>query len=64
MSVIFPEANISRDSLKKIVSVCKEKRGKVKMHSTALYSDTLGHNASYKEMMEHNAHTLWTAWTH
>jgi manganese/zinc/iron transport system substrate-binding protein len=63
VSVIFPEANIGKDSLKKIAAVCKEKRCAVKIASPALYSDTLGAK-SYQEMMEHNANTLWAAWMH
>ncbi len=61
VEVMFSEANVSRDSLKKIFSVCTEKKRKVKIAKTPLYSDTLG-DSTYQEMMEHNANTLYTAW--
>ncbi|MGH7889786.1 MAG: metal ABC transporter solute-binding protein, Zn/Mn family [Thermodesulfobacteriota bacterium] len=60
--VIFPESNISRDSLKKILSVCKEKGMKVDIAENALYSDSLGATENYQTMMEHNAHVLCEAW--
>jgi manganese/zinc/iron transport system substrate-binding protein len=65
--VIFPEANISQDSIKKILSVCKEKGMSVVLSSRFLYSDTLPENksdstATYQTMMEHNAHALYEAW--
>lgn len=62
ISVIFPEANISQDSLKKIISVCKEKGMNVTIASASLYSDTLGASATYQAMMEHNVNTLYEAW--
>jgi len=62
ISVIFPECNISQDSLKKIISVCKEKGMKVTIASASLSSDTLGTSDSYQSMMEHNVNTLYEAW--
>jgi manganese/zinc/iron transport system substrate-binding protein len=59
--VLFPEANISKDSLRKIAAVCKEMRFEIKLSSSSLYSDSLGPR-TYKEMMEHNMGTLWSAW--
>lgn len=62
ISVIFPESNVSQDSLKKIISVCKEKGMNVTIASDFLYSDTLGASATYQSMMEHNVNTLYEAW--
>jgi manganese/zinc/iron transport system substrate-binding protein len=64
--VMFPETNISRDSLKKIASVCREKGIAVEISKEALFSDTLGAPGSasdtYQKMMEHNVQVLCEAW--
>ena len=61
--VIFPESNVSRDSLKKILSVCSEKGMKVVLAQDALHSDSLGSSSdTYEKMMQHNADTLYKAW--
>ncbi len=64
--VIFPEFNVGRDALKKIVSVCAEKGVKVKIAEDPLYSDTLGtpgsSSGTYQKMMEHNVEALCRAW--
>jgi manganese/zinc/iron transport system substrate-binding protein len=60
--VIFPESNVSRDSLKKVICVCKEKGMKVSIAKAPLYSDTLGSSATYQAMMQHNVNTLYEAW--
>ncbi len=62
VSVIFPESNVSKDSLKKILSVCKEKGIKVQIAKEALDSDTLGTSSTYQSMMEHNVNILYEAW--
>ncbi|MDJ0652213.1 MAG: zinc ABC transporter substrate-binding protein [Simkaniaceae bacterium] len=60
--VVFPETNINRDALKKIVAVCREKGLHVKIAPTPLYGDTMGVKGTgadtYLEMIEHNVHTL------
>ncbi len=61
--VIFPESNVSKDSLKKILSVCKEKGIPVQIAKEALDSDTLGSSGTYQNMMEHNVNVLHEAWT-
>lgn len=63
VGVIFPESNVSRDSLKKIVSVCQEKGIKVQMAEESLDSDTLGTSKTYQDMMEHNVNVLYKAWS-
>ncbi len=59
--VIFPESNVSLDSLKKIVSVCHEKGIEVKIAKESLYSDSLG-PSDYQQMMQHNVDVLCEAW--
>lgn len=61
--VIFTESNISKDSLKKILSVCREKGIQVKIAQSSLDSDTLGSSETYQKMMEHNINVLYEAWT-
>lgn len=57
-SVVFPESNVSRDGLKKIVSICKERGLEVKIASKPLYGDAMGAAGSgadtYLSMIEHN----------
>lgn len=60
--VVFPESNVSRDSLKKIVEACREKGLTVKISNESLYGDALGPNNSYLEMMEYNARVLIKEW--
>jgi manganese/zinc/iron transport system substrate-binding protein len=61
--VIFPESNVSRDSLKKILSVCLEKGMKVTLAPDVLYSDSFGSSSdTYEQMMQHNADVLSKAW--
>jgi manganese/zinc/iron transport system substrate-binding protein len=62
VKVIFPESNVSKDSLKKILSVCKEKGIAVQIASSSLDSDTLGTSGNYQSMMEHNVNVLYEAW--
>jgi len=56
--VVFPESNVSRDSLRKIVEVCQKKGLKVEVAQTTLYGDTMAGAETYIEMMEHNVNTL------
>jgi manganese/zinc/iron transport system substrate-binding protein len=59
--VVFPEANVSRDSLKKVVSVCKERGFMVRIAPQALYGDSMG-NETYLGMMQYDAHLMVTEW--
>jgi manganese/zinc/iron transport system substrate-binding protein len=61
ITVVFPESNVSKDALKKIVSACKEKGLHVKIAKEVLHADTLGQN-SYLKMMEHNVDILVQEW--
>jgi len=64
--VLFPETNVSRDSLKKIVSSCKELGLDVTISKDPLYGDAMGSKGSdadsYMKMIEHNASVLVSAW--
>ncbi len=61
IQVIFPESNVSKDSLKKIVSACREKGLKVEISTAILYGDAMG-KQTYLEMIEHNIGVLFDAW--
>lgn len=54
ISCIFPESNVSRDSIKKIVDAANEKGIKVNIATEPLYGDALG-GGSYVNMLKHNA---------
>ncbi|MBI3211220.1 MAG: zinc ABC transporter substrate-binding protein [Simkania negevensis] len=63
VSVIFPEANVSRDSLTKIVSVCRKRGLEVEIAKTHLFGDTMqgrsrNGEGGYLKMMEHNVKVL------
>ena len=66
IQVVFPESNVSRDSLKKVVHACAQKGLIVKISSEALYGDSMGSAGSdadtYLKMMRHNADALIKAW--
>ena len=55
--VIFPESNVSRDSIKKIVDAATEKGISVHIATEPLYGDAMG-PGNYQEMLKHNAQTL------
>lgn len=62
--VLFPESNVNRDSIRKIVQAAKENGMDVKIANVALYADAMGKQGSdgdsYLKMLEHNAKTLST----
>jgi len=66
IKVIFLESNVSRDSIKKVAMVCKEKGMEVALSKEVLYGDTLGAKGSgaetYLQMMEYNAELLFKEW--
>lgn len=61
--VLFPESNVSLDSLRKIVDICREKEIAVAIAPRPLYSDTLSKSLSYDEMMKHNTSVLYEVWS-
>jgi len=66
ITMIFPESNLGRDALKKIIAVCGAKGMKVDLSPDCLYADTLGEIGSpadtYENMMKYNVETLCRAW--
>lgn len=62
VDVVFPESNVSRDSLKKIVFACKEKNLPIRFSHNALYGDCMGESSSYLEMIDHNGSVLIKEW--
>ena len=66
IEIVFPESNVSRDSLKKIVVACKEKKTPVRFSTDTLYGDCMGEAGSfegtYKGMLEHNGAVLIKEW--
>ncbi len=68
ISVIFPESNVSPDSLKKVREACLEKGIDVSISKNSLYGDSVGEengNANtYMKMMKRNAEiihqSLWS----
>lgn len=60
--VLFPESNINRDSIRKIVKAAQEKQISVKIADIPLYADAMGKPGSdgdtYSKMMLHNAKNI------
>lgn len=64
--VVFPETNVSRDALKKIVSCCSAKGLQVRISQQSLYGDAMGGDGSeansYLDMIWYNAKILKREW--
>ena len=58
ISVIFPESNVSLDSIRKISSAGKESGLNIRVCNEKLYSDAMEENLHYLDMMRHNAETI------
>lgn len=60
--VLFPESNVSKDSIRKIVQAGKEKGFDLKIADVFLYADAMGKVGSdgdtYLKMIEHNGRTI------
>lgn len=60
--VLFPESNINKNSIRKIVAAGKEKGLQLIIADEVLYSDAMGHPGSdgdsYIKMIQHNARTI------
>lgn len=56
--VLFPESNVSRDALKKIVGAAKERGLTIRLSPHTLYGDSMGDSASYLDMMQHNVSVI------
>ncbi|WP_068467374.1 metal ABC transporter solute-binding protein, Zn/Mn family [Candidatus Protochlamydia phocaeensis] len=62
ISLLFPETNVSRDSIRKIVQACQEHGMAVRIACCPLYGDAMGKPGSegdtYIKMILYNANTL------
>lgn len=60
--MLFPESNVSKDSIRKIVDAGKEKGLNLKLATDFLYADAMGKPGSdgdtYLKMIKHNADTI------
>jgi manganese/zinc/iron transport system substrate-binding protein len=60
--VIFPESNVNRDSIKKIVQAGQQKGLNVHINDTPLFADAMGKEGSngdtYLKMIQHNAKVI------
>lgn len=61
--VLFPESNVNRDALKKLVQVGASKGLDLQLSTKALYADAMGQGISYLEMMDYNVKTIKEALT-
>lgn len=52
--VLFPESNVNRDALKKILAAAKEKGLTIRLSPHTLYGDSMGAAPTYLDMMQHN----------
>lgn len=62
ITVLFPESNVSKDSIRKIVRACQEEGRNIEIADCHLYGDALGEPGSqgdtYLKMIFYNASTL------
>jgi manganese/zinc/iron transport system substrate-binding protein len=63
VSVLFPESNVSKDSLRKILNAGKEKGLNLRLAKECLFGDSMGSN-SYLEMISHNVNVIATELIH
>ncbi|HSX04774.1 MAG TPA: zinc ABC transporter substrate-binding protein [Rhabdochlamydiaceae bacterium] len=67
IAVVFPESNVSKDALKKIVSSCAKKGLQVRISDQSLYGDAMGgvnsDANSYLGMIRHNVIVLIKEWS-
>lgn len=57
VTVLFPESNVNKDSIRKIASAGKEMGLEIRISSDPLYGDAMSH-LTYLEMMHQNAETI------
>lgn len=66
IQIVFPESNVPKDSLKKIVHACRQKGLEVRISDEVLYGDAMGNLESgadtYLKMIRHNADVMIAAW--
>ncbi len=66
IEAVFPESNVSKDSLRKIVHACRQKGLEVRISDEVLYGDAMGGSDSgadtYLKMIRRNADVMIAAW--
>ena len=66
IQVVFPESNVSRDSLKKVIHACAQKGLTITISSHPLYGDAMGPQGgpagTYLNMIRYDADVLIEAW--
>lgn len=66
--VLFPESNVSKDSIRKIVQAAREQGFDVKICECMLYADAMGETGSdgdsYIKMLKHNSKNISTMLDH
>ncbi|MBS0623163.1 MAG: zinc ABC transporter substrate-binding protein [Verrucomicrobia bacterium] len=58
VKVLFPESNVSKDALKKIMRAAQERGCPISLSTRPLYGDTMGEAENYLEMVFHNAEVI------
>lgn len=58
VAVLFPESNVNQDALKKILFAGIERGIAIRICSKSLYSDSMGDEPSYEQMIMHNARVI------
>lgn len=59
VGVLFPESNVNRAALEKLVSAAREKGMDLRLAEESLYGDAMGKAASYVDMMSHNVEVIF-----
>jgi manganese/zinc/iron transport system substrate-binding protein len=58
IATIFSEANVSQDSLKKMVDACSKKGFQTSIALKSLYADSMGKDATYSDMMRYDSQVI------
>ncbi len=58
ISVLFPESNLSRDAMERIVAIGAKRGIPVRLSTEPLYADAMGEGQTYADMMRHNARVI------
>lgn len=58
VTVLFPESNVNRDALKKIIDAAAHRGHALRLCEDPLYGDAMGGASSYLEMMQHNGQVI------
>jgi len=59
VGVLFPESNVNRAALEKLVSAARDKGMHLRLSEESLYGDAMGEATSYVDMMSHNVEVIY-----